>query len=277
MSKSLYKALSGSPGSVMCFCSCCEPKVKLALKFFDDIEEKYKSLENKLHQLEDKFSKSLSVQTSENNTGPNNIQPNQTKTYASVAGSVPTSEQTTAEKKFNVIVYGIAESPSSTTRSERIQNDLSKVVELFSKIDCNVGTNAIKDHFRLGKYQSNHQRPRPILVKFLRSSDALNILLKKRDLQTPITIKPDMTKQERLTEQLLLKQRWQLLQNGYDRKRIKIRRNTLIVDNVLFAKLAEDKLVLMSTPTIMDSAPTLSAASTPQQMDQGNNANSASS
>ena len=39
LSKSLYKVLSGSPGSVMWLCSCCEPKVKLALKFFDEIEE----------------------------------------------------------------------------------------------------------------------------------------------------------------------------------------------------------------------------------------------
>ena len=53
-----------------------------------------------------------------------------------------------------------------------------------------------------------------------------------------------MTKQECLTEQLLLKQRWQLLQNGYNHKQIKIRSNTLIFDN---AKVPDDKLVLMST------------------------------
>ena len=72
--------------------------------------------------------------------------------------------------------------------------------------------------------------------------------IKKRDLQTPITIKPDMTKQKCLTEQLLLKQRWQLLQNGYNCKQIKIHSNTLIVDSVIFAtKVSDDKLVLMST------------------------------
>ena len=54
-----------------------------------------------------------------------------------------------------------------------------------------------------------------------------------------------MTKQECLTEQLLLKQRWQLLQNGYNHKQIKIRSNTLIVDNVMFAKVSNDKLVLI--------------------------------
>ena len=88
----------------------------------------------------------------------------------------------------------------------RSENDLSKVVKLVSKVDNSIaqrkkglamrdyhGAHAIKDHFRLGKYQSNRQRLRPFLVKFLRSSDALNVLLKKRDLQTSITIKPDMT------------------------------------------------------------------------------------
>ena len=85
-----------------------------------------------------------------------------------------------------------------------------------------------------------------------------------------------MTKQERLTEQLLLKQRWQLLQNGYNCKQIRIRSNTLIVDNVIFAKVSDDKLVLMSTPPVTDSISTLSATSTPQQMDQRNDNNPAS-
>jgi len=68
-----------------------------------------------------------------------------------------------------------------------------------------------------------------------------------------------MTKQECLTEQLLLKQRWQLLQNGYNHKQIRIHRNTLIVDNVMFAKVSDDKLVLMSTPTVSGSTSTLFA------------------
>ena len=58
-----------------------------------------------------------------------------------------------------------------------------------------------------------------------------------------------MTKQEQLTdfEQLLLKQQWQLLQSGYSCKQIKICRNSLIVDNVVFAKVLENKLVFLST------------------------------
>lgn len=281
LSKSLYKALTGSPGSVMCFCSRCEPKVKLALKFFDEIEEKHKSLESKLQQLEERISKSFAntgehlnasnSQPSSNVTSPDGnvqlISSKQTPSYAVIAA---TPEYNAADRKFNVVVYGIEECPNNTTRSDRIQSDLSKVVKTFSDLDDSIETNSIKDHFRLGKYQSNRQRPRPILVKFLRSSDALSILSKKKELQSSITIKPDMTKQERQIEQLLLKQRWQLLQSGYDRKQIKIRRNSLIVDNVVYAKVVDDKLVF-STTTEPRSTATTSAtpnlAPTSQSMD----------
>ena len=43
----------------MFFCTKCEPKVKLALKFFVDIQQKQHALDNKLKQLEEKFSKSI--------------------------------------------------------------------------------------------------------------------------------------------------------------------------------------------------------------------------
>ena len=55
----IYGALDGAPVNVMFFCTKCEPKVKLALKFFDDIQQKQKLLDDKLQQLDEKSSPSL--------------------------------------------------------------------------------------------------------------------------------------------------------------------------------------------------------------------------
>ena len=44
----------------MLFCTKCEPKVNLALKFFADIQQNQQALDDKLKQLEEKFSKSVS-------------------------------------------------------------------------------------------------------------------------------------------------------------------------------------------------------------------------
>ena len=46
--------------NVMFFCMKCEPKVKLALKFFAEIQPKQQALDDKLKQMEETFSKSIS-------------------------------------------------------------------------------------------------------------------------------------------------------------------------------------------------------------------------
>ena len=56
-----YKVLNGAPVNVMFFCMrcTCEPKVKLALKFFTDIQQKQQAIDDKLKQLEERSSKSI--------------------------------------------------------------------------------------------------------------------------------------------------------------------------------------------------------------------------
>ena len=49
-----------NPAKVMLFCTKCEPNIKLALKFFADIQQKQQALDDKLKQLEEKLSKSAS-------------------------------------------------------------------------------------------------------------------------------------------------------------------------------------------------------------------------
>jgi len=54
-------------------------------------------------------------------------------------------------------------------------------------------SDAIKDLYCLAKYDSKNEHPRPLLVKFLQSSVALDVLSNKSKLDTPVYIKPDLT------------------------------------------------------------------------------------
>ena len=53
------KVLDGASANVILFCTKRKPKVKLALKFFADIQQKQQALDDKLKQLEKKFSISV--------------------------------------------------------------------------------------------------------------------------------------------------------------------------------------------------------------------------
>ena len=67
---------------------------------------------------------------------------------------------------------------------------------------------------------SNHARP--ILVRLIRIADFHSILSNRGSLSSPIYIKPDMTKEERHRESVLLKERWNLIQSGVPKNVIRI-------------------------------------------------------
>ena len=52
---------------------------------------------------------------------------------------------------------------------------------------------SIKDCFRLGKFKSDALCPRPILIRFLRSTEACAVLAKIASFQAPVQIRPDLT------------------------------------------------------------------------------------
>jgi len=87
---------------------------------------------------------------------------------------------------------------------------------------------SMTDLFRLGKYRDS-SKLRPILVKLNRTIDVSLLLSKAKSLPKDIRIKPDMTCEERHIESLLFKERWTLIQNGIERKYIKIRSNKIFV------------------------------------------------
>ena len=55
ISKDEYKILNDSSPNLMFFCTICRPKVKLALKFFNEIDEKLRSFDEKVKTFEVKL------------------------------------------------------------------------------------------------------------------------------------------------------------------------------------------------------------------------------
>ena len=74
-------------------------------------------------------------------------------------------------------------------------HDLSKVGSVLTDIDGSLTSNSIKDCYRLGKYRADQEKPRPILVKFVRIEDVSKVLANRSAATPPIVVKPDMTMQ----------------------------------------------------------------------------------
>ena len=101
-------------------------------------------------------------------------------------------------------------------------------------IGCELLKNQIRDCQRLGKYLETKHRP--ILVKLSRSCDVTSMLSSRAKLarRPGISIKPDMTKEERKTESIesiLLQERKKLIQSGTTSSFIKLRGTSLHVNN----------------------------------------------
>ena len=84
--------------------------------------------------------------------------------------------------KYNVLVYGLEECKEETPRPRRQCEDMDKVVGSLRGFDKSLSSTSIKDHFRLEKYTKESKKPRPILVKFMRSDDVFRVLTKSREL-----------------------------------------------------------------------------------------------
>lgn len=141
------------------------------------------------------------------------------------------------DRKFNVIVHGVEESAEGKPRFMRQKEDTDKVCGVFSQLVENITHQAIRDQFRLGKFNPSATRPRPILVKLIRSADVSEILSKAHELSHPIQVKPDKSPAEREKYKCLMGVRWALINSGIDRKQIKIKGPSLFVDDALLGKV----------------------------------------
>jgi len=160
------------------------------------------------------------------------IQPNTTSTYSQPS-----------DRKSNVVVYGVEESPPNTPRGTRLQKDTVTVSKIFGSMNIDIESTQILDCYRLGKYRQLQPRPRPILVKLQRAIDASSILANRASLKSPVFIKPDLSPAEQKVESILLKERWTLIQGGHDRKAIKInsRTSSLYLNNKVYGKVVNSQ------------------------------------
>ena len=145
------------------------------------------------------------------------------------------------DTKFNIVVFGVDECPTGTNRLVRHNSDLNSVASITTSMVTNINANNISDCFRLGKFNPERQRPRPILVKFIRSSDVQSVLSNRGKLSKPIYIKPYMSPEDRRNDLSLLRERWCLIQSGIERQSIKIRGMRIYVKNKLVGEITQSK------------------------------------
>ena len=135
------------------------------------------------------------------------------------------------ERKFNVVFYELAECKKGSSRNKRTQHDTSLVSKTIESICSDVPSQSIRDCVRLGKYDES--RNRPVLAHLNRTCDVSNVLSNRHKLFTTpgISVKPHQSPKERATESTLLRQRRALIVSGIDKGSIKIRGNSIYVNN----------------------------------------------
>ena len=70
-----------------------------------------------------------------------------------------------------------------------------------------------------------------------------NILYNRSNIAEGIQVKPDMNREERHRESILLKERWSLMHSGIDKKHIKIRGTKLFLKDRLHGEIINSVFV----------------------------------
>ena len=144
--------------------------------------------------------------------------------------------KTRNDKKFNLVFHGINECTKGTHFIERAKKDHKAISSILQGLDSSLTNVSIRDTIRLGKYNPTSLRPRPILTRFNEVGDVMTILAKRRNLveiSPEVIIKPDMTKEQREVEWVLLKERKALIHNDTSKQDNRIRGNCLYVGHRL--------------------------------------------
>ena len=167
-----------------------------------------------------------------------------------------TKAQSQYDRKFNLVFYGVEECPKGTHFTDRFIRDRRALMSILQSMDPSLTKVSIRDITRMGKYTTTRssQYNRPLLVKFNEAGNVSDILAKRQNLarNSKIGIKPDMTKEEREVEQVLLRERRSLIDNGTSSKDIKIRGKRLFIGQRLHGTV-DDSHSFCRYPTIGDS------------------------
>ena len=120
-------------------------------------------------------------------------------------------------------------------------------MSVLATLESSFHSQSIKDCYRLGKFNPESNKPRPILVQFVRAVDVTNILAKRGKLVQPFYIKPDMTKEKCQVESILMKERWKLIQSGVPRNQIKVRNSSIYAYNKMHGRVIDTVFVPASS------------------------------
>jgi len=243
LSKSAYKLAGES--ELPFYCVFCIQSVYK--KEISDLKDQICTLTSKISQLLESLQGQKApseILPTKVTSGGQALQSNPTISRASPTVHPPKQNATSADdRKYNLVVYGVKECSKGTNRFTRMKLEFEQVAEILGSVDKSIGPQSIRDSFRLGKYNESSERPRPILIKLNRSYDVSNILSAKQNLPKGLTIKPDLSPAERAVESLLMKERWQLIQSGQNRKDIKIQGKKILLKGKLFGAVTDSKFV----------------------------------
>ena len=177
-------------------------------------------------------------------------------THWSTSTKHSVSGHESSDGKYSIVVSGIAERPHGTSWVVRTRLD-------FDSISCQLTGLTGDDRFStsiwdcrcLGKYNQSSSHPRPILVTLNSTVAVSSVLLLCSSLNSPVSIRPDLTPSDRLSRGLLLRERQSLLDASTDRNSIKIRGSGLYVSDRLVGKVKNG--VYVANQSLGDFAPHL--------------------
>ena len=89
------------------------------------------------------------------------------------------------DRRFNVVVFGVPEMPSGSSRYVRSRHDFKEVSSVISDLEQGSDHNSsIRDCRRLGKFESGKPQHCPILVSLNSTADVHSILSKRHSFTT---------------------------------------------------------------------------------------------
>ena len=160
------------------------------------------------------------------------------------------------DRKFNLVIYGIRESPKDSFRIIRMIHDHDLALSTLQKVLPVINKHRIKDCHRLGRYVENSRKPRPLLVKFKCADDVANILAKPHHLLAAegIFLKPDLSPEQRRNKSALLRERRSLINSHTSRKVIEIHDDCIYVQDRLHGRAVNGVLKLVLNPYTTDNS-----------------------
>ena len=265
VSSSLFKELAGSPEPFLCY--ICYQRSQHTLT--KELKNEVAHLKSEITKLSKQLAKlstagsakdSTTVSQPANNNSQSTLSTssndpsyaatlevvNQSATTSTRINRVPqASNKGSLDKKFNVVMYGLGESPKGSPRHERISYDVNLACKIIKSICPNISDYAICDCSRIGPY--SEPRTRPLIVKFSRSYDVASVLSNRHRLPKSehpnVYIKSFMSFTERKIESTLLKERRALIDSGVERSLIKIRGNSIYVNRAKVGSANEDGFI----------------------------------